>query len=255
MDILDLLNKLIAQEKSEREIGNMAAAETFAAKIAHLLTKHKLDMTDVEFAAEELNEPILAEEISVAEMLHTPQKTTHDSWLIILVNAVAEANFCKVLRETTARARVSRKKTIKIGPEKANHFQIVGRITDRTTTKTMFLYLMKACFVAATREAYLTGAAYDGRKKNFISGFKLGFAVAIAKRLAITRIELRAGATEQGLVRLNQIELKVKDAFADLFPDTAKAGCGQAPKDRTGFFAGKEYGEKVGINSTLRLNA
>ena len=50
MEIVDILNKLINSERSERELGNVAAAETFAAKAQELLFKHKLTMTDLDYA-------------------------------------------------------------------------------------------------------------------------------------------------------------------------------------------------------------
>ena len=97
MQIIDLLRKLIAQEKSEREIGNLAAAETFAAKAQELLTKHKLDMTEVEFAEEEANEPVIGECIDSNDLLGIPAKSKNDRWHSVLISTIAAANFCKVL--------------------------------------------------------------------------------------------------------------------------------------------------------------
>ena len=51
-NVIDKLRKIMAHAASAREIGNLAEAEAFAAKAQELLLRHKLDMTEVEFAAE-----------------------------------------------------------------------------------------------------------------------------------------------------------------------------------------------------------
>jgi hypothetical protein len=54
----ELLQKLIAHEQSARAIGNTAEAEAFAMKIADLMFRHNLSMSDVEIKQQEQDEPI-----------------------------------------------------------------------------------------------------------------------------------------------------------------------------------------------------
>lgn len=62
--VVEKLQKLINHEKSARSIGSIAEAETFAAKIADLLFTHKLEMSDIEIADEERDEPIAQENVN-----------------------------------------------------------------------------------------------------------------------------------------------------------------------------------------------
>jgi Protein of unknown function (DUF2786) len=238
--IIDLLRKLMAQADGEKAVGNMAAAQAFAAKAQELLTKHKLEMSDIEFAAEELNEPVLGEEVSANDVMglnYNYVKRKNDKWVGILLQAIAEANFCKVLRKRTG----------------SNKFALVGRASDRQTTTTLYAYLIKACLEMAPREADMNDATGDN-KRTFISSFKLGFACAISERLQVKRVELKAATSEQGLMRIDQLELATAKKFKEMFPNTVSCG-GAKFYNRSGFEAGESYGSRVGINSTKRLGA
>ena len=234
LQIIDILRKLIAQEKSERALVNLAAAETFAAKAAELLIKHKLDMSEVEFAEEELNEPVASEVFSAADMLDLPDKRTHDNWIGILLVGVSSANFCKVIRA-----------------QQSNTVHIVGRTTDRSTTVVLFEYLSKACIEMALREADDRGL---NQRRSFISSFKLGFASAIQERLRVKHVELKETAAEQGLMRIDQMERATAAKVKEIFPELRKAAPAVA-YNRCGMSAGRAYGHAIGINSTKRLGA
>ena len=234
MEIVDLLNKLINSERSERELGNVAAAETFAAKAQELLFKHKLTMTDLDYAAEEADEPVVGEVFSAEELLDMPPKSSSDMWLGVLINALCKSNFCKVIRN------------------RGNNYTVVGRLSDRNAVSMLFVYLSKAAMEMSKQAANDRGL--DGRR-SFITSFKLGFSSAIGKRLRVTTQELKAGAQEQGLMRIDQLEKKVTDKFRDMFPHTTSGrnvrnvSC----KNYSGFSAGKAYGHAVGIGGGPRL--
>ena len=53
--LTEKLQKLIAHEKSARATGNLQEAEAFAAKIAELLFRHNLSMSDVEIKQQEID--------------------------------------------------------------------------------------------------------------------------------------------------------------------------------------------------------
>lgn len=232
MDVITLLKKLIASEESERKLGNLEMAEAFATKAQELLFKHKLDMSDLEIAEEEANEPIADEVMSAAEIFNISANRSQN-WLGILLNGICIPNFCKVIRT------------------RPNVFTVVGRKSDRTAVMTLFVYLSKACVEMAPREAATLCGPY-GDRSGFVSSFKLGFASAICERLRVKVAELRAGAGEQGLMRINQMERAVNQKYRELFPNTRSGGRAHA-RNYSGYSAGKAYGHSVGINSTLRL--
>jgi hypothetical protein len=242
MKIIELLRKLIASEKSERELGNLAMAESFAAKAQELLTKHKLEMTDVEFAAEEANEPIIGENVSSDDLIGIDAKKSNDKWHSILISVIADANFCKVMGG------------------RGNHFVIVGRESDRLAVKALFTYLSQACIEMARREcnkarpiSIFERRGQSAQNRGFISSFKTGFAMAIYQRLRVKKMELKAGANVQGLIRIDQMERAVAQEFKNIFPNAYTKSSRVSARDAGGYNAGKSYGSAVGINSSLRL--
>jgi hypothetical protein len=232
-NVIDKLRKIMAHAASAREIGNLAEAEAFAAKAQELLLRHKLDMTEVEFAAEEAAEPVMSDVFSATETLDLPIKRTHDNWIGILMLACAKANFCKILKM-----------------RHSNTFSVVGRATDRQAATELFTYLSKACIEMAPNEADRN--CIINQRRSYISSFKLGFASAIYHRIVHKQMELKAGAQEQGLIRIDQMEKAVEKKFKELYPYTTTGAPARA-YNRSGFAAGKVYGQAVGINGTKRL--
>jgi hypothetical protein len=237
--MIDKLRKLMAMADGAKAIGNLAEAEAFAAKAQELLLKYKLDMSDVEFAAEELNEPVMDAVINADEMMGVPYKSRQDRWAGILINGIAKANFCRVL-----------------GHARCNRYSIVGRASDRAATTALFVYLSKACKEMAPQAARDAGAIHS--RTSFITAFNLGFAAAIAERLATNLNGLKAGlrlnGQQTGLVRIDQMVKATNDKFRELFPRTVTARA-TSIRSSAGYYAGKTYGAAVGINKTLRLGS
>lgn len=180
-------------------------------------------------------------------------KKSNDRWHSVLLCAIAEANFCKVMCGRGG-----------------NRFTIVGRASDRAAAATLFTYLSKACIEMARCERSknrATGISIFGfdsarsvrgssaENRAFVSSFKTGFAVAIYHRLKIKRAELKAGAQAQGLIRIDQMERAVDAKFKDIFPGSYVAKHRIAARNEAGYSAGKSYGTAVGINSRARLGA
>lgn len=247
---IDKLRKLIEHEKSARTIGNQAEAEAFAAKIQELLLKHKLEMSDVEYAATEAQEPVLNEFIPFEDLTGIASRYRTQGWVSVLAMAVAEANFCSCV-----------KSSVQAG------FFFVGRETDRETAKTMFRYLYQTCIEVAPWHAQEYAKSeqfsYDSArtlqsaaslKRTFNSGFKLGFASAIYHRLKRERETLLTGVQEQGLIRLDQLQKQVDDVTNKTFPHLRK-GRKISTRSHAGYHAGKQYGANVGLNGSKRLMA
>jgi len=252
--ILGTLAKLIAHEKSARSIGSVEEAEAFAAKIQELMFKHKLEMTDVEYAEQEKSEPVLAEFMTEEELTGASRRSVQSqTWVGILMEAVTRANFCRAIGTRG----------------KGNSYTVFGRESDRIAAKSTFSYLYGACLEAApeaTRayeysEQFRADHARDGYyssratlKRRFTQGFKAGFASGIAARLRSQVVSLKASAGEQGLIRIDQLAQQVDAKVKDTFPRTQKSSSSM-PKGRSGYNAGKAYGGSIGINSTKRLCA
>jgi hypothetical protein len=126
--IIDRLQKLIAHERSAREVGNIAEAEAFAAKIQTMLTTHKLTMTDVEFEAQDTVDPIGQDEVCL-DGRSTP------TWQVYLAQSIARNFFCCVL-----------------GVSRENRQTFIGRDSDRLAAVEMFRYLVGLGLSLAAKE-------------------------------------------------------------------------------------------------------
>ena len=250
---IELLQKLINHEKSARGIGNIAEAEAFAARIQELLLKHKIEMTDVEVAEQERDEPIEQDFVTANDLTgETDTRKRKESWIGILLMAVAKANFCEV-----------------VGAARNNAYHLIGRESDKQIAKQLFKYLYDACTevvvtetsVYKSSEAYMRqiGLGFNSASiiRTFVSGFKLGFASAINRRLTAERDDARkklAGGNETGLIRLDQIVKQVEDFRDNAFPHL-RSGGSVTTRGAHGYQRGKAYGNAVGISGQARLKA
>lgn len=235
--IIARLNKLIAHEKSARSIGSTEEAEVFAAKIQDLMFKYKLEMTDVEFAAQEINEPVEAEVVEEAALTGETRKLIKTGWIGVLTEAVTRANFCRA-----------------VGQRGGNGITLIGKASDRAAAKAMMQYLYDACVEAAPIHTQKHCFGGSGDKRSFTLAFKMGFACAIAARLKAQKAQLAAGAGEQGLIRIDQLERQVTAKMKETFPSLRKERASM-PASHSGFQTGKAYGAAIGVIPTKRLRA
>lgn len=249
--IVDKLQKLITMERGTREIGNIAEAEAFSAKIQTLLTEHKLTMSDIEFEAQDRVDPIGEEEVRF-EGSNTP------TWQVYLSQCVARNFFSRVL-----------------GFSRANRHTFVGRDSDRKAAAEMFRYLVGLGISLARKEgeAYMNSARIQEwatgvrgaisksdlskvlRKTNrdFEASFLVGFSAALGKRLDATRRDLEATASTHstGLIRRDQIaiDMFVQDRFE------TKKQRKRSPKapSNSGLASGFAHGSAVSLKSRTAL--
>ena len=122
--IIEKLQKLIAHERSARSIGNQEEAEAFAERIQELLTKHKLEMSEIDFKTRETGEPVDWERVSGDELAGS--KVTQVWWRAHLANAIARVNSCEMVLGATNTS-----------------FFFVGRTSDRHASKIFYIYLVE----------------------------------------------------------------------------------------------------------------
>lgn len=154
--ILDKLRKLLRQSEGERAIGNLAAAQTFAAKVQELLTKHKLSMGDIPV----LDEATTAEAVG-DETVSAGSQRRLATWQLLLITLVAKANECKA-----------------IGIPGSNTFHLIGTETNRKMVSLLFSYFSLLAKDLADNETRDVG---EGRR--FKNAYLYGFAEAVGNRL------------------------------------------------------------------------
>jgi hypothetical protein len=97
--VLDLIEKLRAKEFSLRTIGGEAMlneAAACAAKIAEVMLKHKIDMTEVERQEVRESSPI-EREVYEYDGTEEYRARSRQAWEIALCNAVARAHDCRAV--------------------------------------------------------------------------------------------------------------------------------------------------------------
>ncbi len=203
--IIDKLQKLIAHERSARAVGSTEEAEAFAQRIASMLTEHKLSMTEVEFEAQDRDDPI--GETGVEGL---PARL--DQWRHVLSVVVAASLYCRV---------------VTFDEKKMTTLLWIGRGTDRTAAIEMFKYLSSLGeSFAKTRVDELRSSpkAIELRQKfahdkaarakvtrmlrtvfsQWSEDFLLGYASALHTRLTENRGKLEAASTGTGLIVRDQ---------------------------------------------------
>lgn len=128
--ILEKLRKLVAHERSARDIGSIAEAEAFATKVQAMMDEHNIGMTDVDYAERAASEPIdWAYVNSDDQGFH--ESRYEISWQLRLGRAIAMCNNCRMIRSAW---------------RSKNGVAFVGRTTDREFAKMMYLYFMDLAY-------------------------------------------------------------------------------------------------------------
>ncbi len=118
--IIVKIRKLVAHERSARDIGSLAEAETFAAHIQSLLLQHKISTAEVDAEIRDSGDPIGDSSTNLTT-------TKVEKWINALAFGVGTNYFCKVVGEINqgGKARIT----------------FIGREADRLAAVAMFDYL------------------------------------------------------------------------------------------------------------------
>lgn len=156
--ILRRIAKLQAKAESCKAIGSMAEAEAFAAAVAKTLAAYKLDMTAVDAAKIDVDEPVGKSE-GVDAFGTTKGKRT--AWVQHLAHVVAEAHTCKISVMTGA-----------------STIWFWGREKDRTLASYVFVTLAQYAKRQGLKD-YMA-ARYRGE---YVGGFMAAFHTAFVRRI------------------------------------------------------------------------
>lgn len=232
--VTEKLRKLIEHEKSARSIGNISEAEAFAAKITELLFKHNMEMSDVEIAQQEKDEPIDREYVSMGGK--------RSAWMEMLADTVAKSCFCghMILPGTDSQI-------------------FVGRTSDRVAAAALYRYLA-GCGISLCngekREFRKRNPYVDSRQRQqfanrFGKSFMLGFASAISQRLHTQLDQLAACDSGCALV------LRKSDAVDQWFNQKHfgfARSINVSANSTDGFSRGIRAGHAVSLKARAALN-
>lgn len=164
--LLDKLAKIQAHAESAEKIGNEAEAEAFAAMLQQLCLKHKIAMSDIQFAELDKDEPVSRYRMDYRGVQGTPGlplKRARCAWQEALASVVAAAHFCRIL--------------VRSG---SNIVTLVGRKSDCAVAEYTFMVLARAIFKLSNKaydqyyyQCEKTGETFRaaGYKRSFIDAF------------------------------------------------------------------------------------
>jgi len=233
--LTEKLQKLIAHEKSARAIGNVEEAEAFAAKVAEILFKHNLSMSDVEVKEQEQTEPIGRECVQ--------GNKGRTVWMEILASAVAKSCFCRwsIIKSTSTQI-------------------FIGRTSDREAAAALYGHLL-GC---ATRMC--NGQKRELRERNpykdayeravwarkWGQDFLAGFAGAVAQRLGAQQKQLEASSSSATALVLRKN--KALDEFMGAHYGGKRArACKLTVASKSAFLHGYAAGSAVNLKTNPAL--
>lgn len=239
--ILERIRKLHAHAESAQAIGNEQEALTYAAAVRQMLEKYELDMSDVEFAQHQQEEPIKSHVVRPWDF-GLAKKAKRQPWEVSLGMAVAEAHQCDIIFDRGA-----------------NSMLLVGRRTNRMVAEYMLITLLRAAEDLAdkayTKEFYRCRDEGDVKQaRGYRRAFLIGFVRRIGERYQEeVRLTKEAYAkTPHALIRLSSETALVKQVTEIIMKGI---GGGMFTINGThrnlgGVDAGKAAADKVAIRGT-----
>lgn len=198
-DILDTLSKLMAHERSARQIGSLDEANAFAEKISALLIKHKISIAEVD---QKTQQKVSAEKVGVgafdaekAKNFGVKSRGKRVAWIEELAAVIAQAHFCRILVA-----------------KRTSSIWFVGKPTDREVTEFLFAVLTRQIDEHVDKEyrRQFMKLRQQGRS-NEMHGWRASFLKACVARIAQRFAEIRAqqvhGNAANALVRAADAEV------------------------------------------------
>lgn len=220
--IKEKLRKLIAKEESARDLGNLAEAESFAAKIQELIMLYEIEIDEVMGKSRVFS--ILNETFDT-----TPLMRPHESdWITKLYMSCGPAALCKVLGYKG---------------KDANKVLIFGEEQQ----KEVLHFLVAQLIVKLRRLARVSFSTYDGmdKRNTYHRSFYKGACVAIGARLRVKpTVQQEYGIVLAADVRLDEAINKYMSDRNAKFVKTKS----RAPGSKDAYQEGYRAGQDVGIN-------
>jgi hypothetical protein len=236
---IDLIKKLLAKAESAAQIGSTEEAASFAAKANELLLKHKLEMSDIQVAAQDTDDAVTREVYDPSDAMRWVGKGRRVAWLEALTSGVARANFCKILIFTGSK-----------------QVTIIGRPSDVAITKYLLSVLVReAERLAVLYEREVRVAAErrgDPTPVQPKRGFLLGFTNAVLERLRAMRKQTETAGGKHALVRFQAADLAVQKYIEQTYKGLRSVGRPDSnTANKSAWEAGRKAGQSVNLNSGI----
>lgn len=200
--VLDKAVKLKNLAESEKEIGNVEAAENIAALLQRLLLDYKLSMSEVEYKKHKEDSPIGQHHIHWKEH-GLKYRFKRIPWMELLAGIIAAAHGCRLLVR-----------------EKNNAMDLVGREANRKVAEYVIVTLIRAgekLQDAEYRKFYQR--LRNKGKAHEISGFRAAFIQSFVLRIAERldeELNRKGPSGSTAVVLMNQDLAQIDDSLKGL---------------------------------------
>jgi hypothetical protein len=207
------LVKMQAARDSEAKIGNLEAAETFAAAINRMLVEYELQPSDLDYARTQDDDPVV-EVLVELQKYAIDKKRCRVAWQEALARIVAKSHLCTFLLRPGS-----------------NQIWFVGTKSHATVAEYVYGTLVPIANKMSISEKYKYGHecfARDGHWRG-VNGFREAWLDAFVKRIAErfddarksavaeSVVDLPAGSESVALMRLDGALVKVQKYIDDKF--------------------------------------
>ncbi len=194
-----------------------------------LLAKYNLSMSEIQNTDTEI----------VSHEEYKPGGKSFPTWKTVLLNAICKAHFCQIiLRPGTGK------------------YIIVGKETNRETSKMMFTYLCNV--INFETKQFLKDKDYDrSYGKTQGNAFRVGMAKRLAVRLQEKQQEIIRESKENALVRVDPYTLSLKENDNYAYSNFRVGGSKRMNINPYGsaYGAGYDAGGKIGLNGSRAITA
>ena len=240
-NVIDKIRKLHKKAESAEELGSIAEAQAFAAKVQEMMLKHKLGMSDIEWNKEE-EEKI--EDSLIDWHAHGLKVAKRRSqWQEVLCSEIARYHSCRIL----------------IHP-KFNRIWLVGRESDRKVAEYLIVVLTRTANEVVRKEHHKLYVRLwkQGESTKSMRGYKsswlLGFVARILERCKEIHDRVRADPNAgTALVRINNALTQV-DKFMEQFSKSTESAPPPKNFNTNGYQSGKDFADSVNLNPGIESN-
>jgi len=177
-------------KESCENIGSENEAQAFAAMLNKLLTKHNLEMSDIEWKKEQNQEPTRRDWFS-------GKRKTY-GWEVMLARIIAEANYCKILAGRGYIVFVGQKSGVDTSAETMKYMHAVA---DKIATKEYQIRYAKCYAEGNEREMY-----------GYRASFLISFVARLKERLADQKFQIIQENNVSGCTTLMRLDEATKIA-------------------------------------------
>jgi hypothetical protein len=264
-NILEILKALVAHERSARAIGEVKEAEAFAAKIAEMLTAHKLEMSDIDFQERQYTQPLGLTQFDMRLVRGLKNPDQVFVWRLTIADAIALVNGCKMLGDEDADWSIffaGREEDREAACVLFEFFlEIIERLGNKTVTgsgRTKRAKELKAKVGLPKDSPLQVLNRFPGWKQiwkeylhEYRESFLMGLANTLETRLKTQYYSMTENNTGVGIIHIKRDAIEVQNFVDEIKTETGHAK--QVSKVKAAYDEGAKVGARIPLGMLDKL--